>query len=150
MNKSNRNWLLLLIWSAMLLAGGCRPAFPQPQPTQPVESNSALTGTQPVSEKDATLASLQKVSDFPLYTMHYVGDYGFGEYLRKLKSKLSSVESRRAPVHAASLDMLPAFACTTFTASTPQGERLLGRNFDWYHHPALLLLGTWKIPKYRL
>ena len=139
MNKSNRTWLVSLIWSAMLLTGGCSPAAPGIKPTLTGESAPPATATQPGDEKNITLASLQKVSDFPLYTMHYVGDYGFGEYLRELKSKLSSVESRRPPVYDANPVRLPGFACTTFAAGTLQGERLLGRNFDWYHHPALLL-----------
>ena len=33
----------------------------------------------------------------------------------------------------------PDWACTTYTAHTPQGETLLARNFDWYRHPAMLL-----------
>ena len=32
-----------------------------------------------------------------------------------------------------------AWGCTVFAALDPQGERLLGRNFDWLTHPALLL-----------
>src|SRR5512139_3695395 len=94
MNKSNRTWLVSLIWSAMLLTGGCNTAAPEFQPTLTRESAPTVTVTQPGDEKDITLSSLEKVSDFPLYTMHYVGDYGFGEYIRELKSKLSSVESR--------------------------------------------------------
>ncbi len=42
-------------------------------------------------------------------------------------------------VHLGCQSRSPAFACTGFTARSPQGERLLGRNFDWYRHPALLL-----------
>jgi hypothetical protein len=32
-----------------------------------------------------------------------------------------------------------AWGCTTFAALSPAGEYLLGRNFDWYNHVALLL-----------
>ena len=35
---------------------------------------------------------------------------------------------------------IPAFACSTFVAATPQGQRLFGRNFDLTDSPAMLLV----------
>ncbi len=94
-----------------------------------------LEALQGMIDRYITLASLEKVnaagSDIPFYTMQYRGDYGFQKYLQ---GKLEGTE--RKPVPSSLLD---SFACSVFTARTPQGERLLGRNFDWYRHPALLL-----------
>jgi hypothetical protein len=136
--------LVLLVLLCQMLVGGCRPASLSPQPTPVGDGKQPLNATQPGNEENPTLASLKKVSDFPFYTMRYVGDYGFGEYLKGLKNQISfldaplppwSANTPRIPVGVSQL----AFACTGFTAHSPQGERLMGRNFDWYRHPALLL-----------
>ena len=77
-----------------------------------------------------TLASLARIDDYPLYVMRYYGDYGFASYLqnvdRREASRLSGVEA-------------PTWGCTTFAALNGDGEYLLGRNFDWYNHMALLV-----------
>jgi uncharacterized protein (DUF885 family) len=83
-----------------------------------------------------TLASFERVNkagqDIPFYTLQYVGDYGIQAYITQ---KLAARELSE-PLSAISA---PDWACTTFTAQSPQGERLLARNFDWYRHPAMLL-----------
>jgi hypothetical protein len=77
--------------------------------------------------------SLRRLDDHPLYVMHYAGDYGFDQYLQTgvYPSQPAS------PEEAAEAE---AWGCTVFAALSPAGERLLGRNFDWYaDHPAMLL-----------
>ncbi len=77
--------------------------------------------------------SLRRLYDHPLYVMHYAGDYGFDQYLQTgvYPSQPAS------PEEAVDAD---AWGCTVFAALNPAGERLLGRNFDWYaDHPAMLL-----------
>jgi hypothetical protein len=151
MEKFRHSWLTRLILLALILVGGCSTVSPTPTSTESGSRSQQLLPSPPVT--NPTLASLKKVSDFPFYTMRYEGDYGFGDYLQGLKSQLSFLETRRtgfsskipevwqmpktAVVSAG--EMQAAFACTGFTARSPQGERLLGRNFDWYRHPALLL-----------
>jgi hypothetical protein len=82
-----------------------------------------------LSDDQRTLSSFKMVDDIPLYVMTYYGDYGFDDYLER---GLASIElPRLSPTHA--------WACTTFSASSPDSDALLGRNFDWYDHPALLL-----------
>jgi hypothetical protein len=85
-----------------------------------------------VVDEYITLASLEKLAEFPLYVMHYQGDYGFSEFIESA-----------LPKHSLELD-LPApqgepWACTGFAALNPQGGIVFGRNFDWHRHPALLL-----------
>jgi hypothetical protein len=117
-------WLFNLILLIALVAALfiiLRPA--QNEQAVPEEESIEL------SDEERTLASFQKVDDFPLYVMTYYGDYGFDDYLNQGISSLK-------------LSLLPSeqvWACTTFSASSPDGNLFLGRNFDWHDHPALLL-----------
>ena len=93
-------------------------------------SGSAIPGSTPapnsaLSEAERTLASLKRLSeDAPLYEMYYAGDYGFDEHLRQ----------------SSAIDLAKdGFACSCFAALGNPDERLFGRNFDWYEHPALVL-----------
>jgi hypothetical protein len=91
--------------------------------------NPASEQSVDLSDEQHTLASLQKVDDFPLYVMTYYGDYGFDDYLKKgIASDIP-----------ASLLMGWNWGCTTFSTANPEGDLLVGRNFDWHDHPALLL-----------
>jgi hypothetical protein len=109
-----RRFHLLIVWLVFfsLFANGCRGGK-----TTPLVKTSAPP-------------DLKKLADFPLYEMHLAGDYGFDQYLKGgqypvgLKAGEGSVAN---------------WGCTTFAALNPQGELLLGRNFDWYVHPALIL-----------
>ena len=78
-----------------------------------------------------TLVSLQKMDDYPLYTMTYYGDYNFAA-----RAGRSGNSQTRIP----SLDVedLP-FGCTCFTSLEDSNEILLGRNFDWDSSIPLLL-----------
>jgi hypothetical protein len=72
------------------------------------------------TDRIKTIRSLKKLDDFPLYSMHFYGDYDLPEYTSKV--------------------MLPqGLQCTCFSTKTEQGNQILGRNFDWSNHPALLL-----------
>jgi hypothetical protein len=82
-----------------------------------------------LTDEQKTLASLKKVDDFPLYVMTYYGDYGFADYL----------EDGIAPFEISSRFADHDWACTTFSTSNPNSDYLLGRNFDWHDHPAMLL-----------
>jgi len=86
----------------------------------------------PESNRVKTFKSLVKLDDFPLYGMRFYGDYPLPEYAAG--SRLSQVA-----LDANSPILSSPWACTCFSASAAQGGRLLGRNFDWQAHPALLL-----------
>ena len=78
----------------------------------------------------ATLSSLEKVDDYPLYIMRY-----FGGYDQRL-----SVDTLQGPVitdlHEPNLT---AWACSLFAALGDAENMLFGRNFDWEFSPAVLL-----------
>lgn len=78
----------------------------------------------------ASLVSLRKVDEFPLYSMTYRSDYGFLEETGIDQPPLREIGTRQSESD---------FACAVFFARTPQGETLLGRNFDWKHKPTMLL-----------
>jgi len=77
-----------------------------------------------------TMASLEKVDDFPLYVMKYHSRYFFD-----LFAELGTDWSVYQKVYkAANPD-----ACTSLAALNPEGQAVFGRNFDWTHRSSLLL-----------
>jgi hypothetical protein len=81
-------------------------------------------------EATATLSSLERVDDYPLYTMHYYGIYdqltSLGEQMKRVVGTSGSASS------------LPV-ACSLFAALGDPDNMLYGRNFDWRYSPAVLL-----------
>ncbi len=78
------------------------------------------------------LVDLRQIDDFPLYVAHYDGDYPL-----PLNPQLEPT----APVAAAQTVPRSAagWACTCFAALDDENNVIVGRNFDWHDHPALLL-----------
>jgi len=85
------------------------------------------------TDKILTLESLQKIDDYPLYTMIYKGGYGFGDYL------LTGRRSNKTKRSAYNVLESSNWACTCFAAMGGENNLLFGRNFDFYHKPSLLL-----------
>jgi hypothetical protein len=73
----------------------------------------------------ATLSNLEKIDDFPLYTMIYEADYSHAAV-----GYLAGDEGTT---------FKPDWACSLFTAMGNLEDMLFGRNFDWDFSPALLL-----------
>jgi len=80
---------------------------------------------RPADDASRSLASLRKVDDHPLYVMHYYGGYDLG---RVLQGNAQMGDPSR-----------PWWGCTCFAALNGSGDAVLGRNFDWYDHPTLIL-----------
>ena len=98
-----------------------QPSTPSPEPTAtPVRSE------EPDSPDAASLASLARVDDYPLYTMVYYGPY------TSTTTSAGPVDGTRRPVE-------PGWACSLLAALDDPEERVFGRNFDWRYSPALLL-----------
>jgi len=64
--------------------------------------------------------------------MHFYGDYDLPDYAPKVSFPENTWN--RIPSGNSS-----SWACTCFSTKTEQGSQILGRNFDWSDHPALLL-----------
>jgi hypothetical protein len=136
----------VLLTGLLLLAllAGCGRAAPQsraassPPGGSPPGVSSADASSPDVSSADAssaggltpdqatTLASLQKVDDYPLYTMRYYGSLPpTASALRPSASQVTAPDAR--------------WACSLYAALGDADGRLFGRNFDWRFSPGLLL-----------
>ncbi|MBI5030484.1 MAG: linear amide C-N hydrolase [Chloroflexi bacterium] len=114
-------WLVLTL-SALFMNACTAPPSPSPLPT-PTPRADGLTAQQA-----ATLSSLQKVDDHPLYTMRYIGAYEARSPLIESNSMANiSIEPQRA------------WACSLFATLGDANNMFYGRNFDWEHSPAILL-----------
>ena len=89
--------------------------------TQPTRDASRHDEEALTDDERATLESLRKVHDYPLYVMTYHHDY------------------KTVVAQSASPQMQEGFACSLFAAFHGPDGSLMGRNFDWNESPALLL-----------
>lgn len=76
----------------------------------------------------ATLSTLEKIDDFPIYTMRY-----FGPYI--CASEFLSEDAGQAVNGDESMD----WACSLFAALGDSNCPVFGRNFDWEYSPILVL-----------
>jgi hypothetical protein len=111
----------------LLLLAGCRPRLVPTTSSLPAAPTSTPAPAGLTGEQFATLSTLQKVDDYPLYTMSYSGAY-------RPRETATSFEN----LHAKSESAL-AWACSLFTVLLDEDNLLYGRNFDWQFSPALLL-----------
>jgi len=119
MQGSFKKTICLMI---MVFLGACN--FSQATPI-PVTPSVPATPSHFSEKETATLASLKKVDDYPLYTMQY-----FGEYAPRETSLLPALRNAHST---------PGWACSLFTVLLDEEHLLYGRNFDWQYSPALLL-----------
>ena len=112
---------ILLVLSLWYIASGCH--------------NQAIIGADTTSEvlpaipgltdsEVATLNSLTKVADHPLYTMRSTGEH-------------SALEPG-VPLLPVTTTNAKPWACSLFATLGDTQASLFGRNFDWDHSPALL------------
>jgi hypothetical protein len=88
---------------------------------------------------------VEKVDDYRFYTMEYELDYDIDELMQTGVSNdqeyldyIISKVFKGLPIH---ID-ISKYACSTFSAKTPEGDYLFGRNFDWGYSPSMLLKTT--------
>lgn len=90
-----------------------------------------------------TLGSIEKVNDYPLYTMTYDGDYGIDEFIEQggasNDSELIEFVVNRIMKGLPITIELPDLACSTFNATTTEGDAIFGRNFDLEYSPGMLV-----------
>lgn len=122
--KLNKNRSLCLVSTILILAANLSAC--QSAPVEVFEQASVLEAQIPdglSADEAASLASLDQIDDFPLYTMVYEGAFVPEE------ESLSALKYGEEP----------AWACSLFAAYGDPDEILYGRNFDWDFSPALLL-----------
>ena len=79
----------------------------------------------------ATLSTFEKLDDYPVYTMRYIGPY----------VRTSDLEREPAP-GAGQADVREGqsnWACSLFAAVADPEQAVFGRNFDWEYSPILVL-----------
>lgn len=96
--------------------------------------------------REATLKTVQYVNDY-LYTLEYKADYGLDALLERghsnmLQLILYAQRVLRDP-RVVSSPFLRG-GCSTFNAKTPEGDIILGRNFDYKDAPSVLV---WTAPE---
>lgn len=120
----------ILLVSLLLILAGCGTRAVTPVsilPTTIPAPRPATPKVEGLSEQEAaTLDSLSKVDDYPLYTMRYYGAY----------EQRAWSDSRR---EFADTRLSPTWACSLFAALGDANNMLYGRNFDWEYSPAVLL-----------
>jgi hypothetical protein len=102
-------------------------------PTSPPTDDARGDGLS--DEQVATLGSLKKIDDYPLYTMHYYGAYD-RTWVRDRGSESLAMGDLPNPELGG---LSRASACSLFAALGDADNFLLGRNFDWEYSPAVLL-----------
>jgi hypothetical protein len=124
---ARRSTLLGRALTAGLLAlAGCHGGAPAPR--SEALTFHTLTYSPGAEQSDRALASLRRVDDHPLYEMTYDGP----------APKLAPPDA--TPKVIALAPGRDAFACTVFLAAGDAARPVLGRNFDWDHNPALVLV----------
>jgi choloylglycine hydrolase len=111
----------------IFLLVACGPRLAPATPSLPATPTTISVPTDLTEAQFATLSSLQKVDDYPLYTMTYTGAYRPRGTVVSFENLLPVAESS------------PAWACSLFTVLLDEDNLLYGRNFDWQFSPALLL-----------
>ena len=100
-----------------------------------------------IEKREETLKSLKQIDD-NLWTMVYKSSYGLDGLLKKgSKGIMDSVKHLQKEVKINGLRPDPdkdGFACSTFNAQSPEGDYLLGRNFDYKAAPCLV---CWTAPE---
>ncbi len=123
--------LIVSLASLLCLAIGCASPASSPAPMPTVDRR--IAGDLP-DEVAATLNSREKVDGYPLYVMHYYGDYS---------PKVSSgarADLTGLPQPVRSQTSPPSvWACSLFVAPGQADHGLYGRNFDSMFSPAVLL-----------
>lgn len=120
-----RNVLLGLFTIIALLLVACNAT------TLSIQSPTTTPRADGLSEMQAaTLSSLQKVDNHPLYTMRYVGAH---DTRQSFTSVIAS--SHNPPLAMTKL----TWGCSLFAALGDASNMFYGRNFDWEHSPAVLL-----------
>ena len=114
---------LLILLVLIVVATPPRARFLEPAATPTALAASTLRAGSLTPDQIATLSSLQKVDDYPLYTMRYL-----------LRSGGFSRSRPPQPTEVAT-----PWGCSLFAALGDPENRVFGRNFDWRYSPALLL-----------
>lgn len=126
--RSIHSYLLIASGLILLLLAACSPLTTSISTAEDIALENPTDGLS--ADERATLESIRKVDDFPLYTMTYQGDYDYRE--------LSSTFNTNRDENSFSTQSM-TWACSLFATLVKNNTMLYGRNFDWRYSPAVLL-----------
>ena len=151
---------LLLAFAPLLFAcskNEAEPVLPIDNPTDVIGIGEKVTNPKNIDlcedpQADATLSSLRHISDV-LYTMDYTANLHLDDLANGGYRTRDAFEEAFGKFHFKPGGAEPAVkaaptACSGFVCRSPQGELLLGRNFDGAHGPMLLLFNSTNGYKY--
>ena len=121
-------FLLVASGLILLLLAACSPLTTSISTADDIVVETPADGLS--ADERATLESIRKVDDFPLYTMTYQGDYDY--------RALSSTFNINRDENSFSTQST-TWACSLFATLVKNNTMLYGRNFDWRYSPAVLL-----------
>ena len=80
-----------------------------------------------------TLSSFKQLNEHPFYEMTYYADYDLDKFLENGASTDDELVSfvTKQVLKGIPFEVNPDGACSTFTAATPDGDDIFGRNFDY-------------------
>ena len=105
-----------------------------PADSPPIAAPTPADGANGLSHEEiATLSSLEKVDDYPLYAVRYYGPYDEAATIGG--GWMAAAEALNVRVTATQ----PTWACSLFAALGDADNMVYGRNFDWEFSPAVLL-----------
>jgi hypothetical protein len=134
LKKINCIFLAIILSAVILVACVSAPMPPPSSPATALPTDEKCSSSLS-DDETATLNSLKKVDNYPLYTMRYYGAYN---------RRVSSIEDVKSLVSASLpntplIPFSPTWACSIFTAFGGTNNMVYGRNFDWKFSPAVLL-----------
>jgi len=119
--------------SAQPPLGRVTPTLPPASSPTPIPTVERRAGDLS-DEAAATLTSLEKVDDYPLYVMRYTGAYN----PQARRAAPQNIVPLASPLLSLT-PLPPAWACSLFMAPGKADNGLYGRNFDWQYSPAVLV-----------
>lgn len=132
---------MALIMSLMLgTVTGCRQNAGTPENTAPTETGEGDSMAQNLITLDTDVTELEE----GLSAVRYEGNYGFDDFLQQggASSDGQVVEYLVSQLSSNIPDLLfggNPFGCSTISVSSPEGDSLFGRNFDWNTCNALIV-----------
>ncbi|WP_300561575.1 linear amide C-N hydrolase [Companilactobacillus sp.] len=156
-NKSSF-WGSLIFSTALLLSPGISGIAQAETANAATASNAATTANtqsgifSQYGEEINSLNSIKNVSsdsNAPFFTMDYTADYKLDKFMQQGAANTTQLISfvgsyiTGFPNIGRILKLnIPAFGCSTFSAATPDGQQLFGRNFDENSDSPAMLVRT--------
>ena len=143
----------ILLLTALTITGiavGCSKSGTPQEIQNPVNLESSNSETaavaMPDTESSATIIPGTKITELEdgLFAVRYDGDYWFDDYLSQGGASndadvIAFLNGRMQLGAARPIFQTSGFGCSTLAVSSPKGEELFGRNFDWQNCEALIV-----------